>query len=88
MKDALDKKMGKDELEGIKDVRTGLPIHAWQQDQIEELPVVMIFHLKIFDYKKAMDKTSSAKILKKVEFPVELKLDASEYLNSTNCSLN
>lgn len=82
MKDALDKKMGKDELEGIKDVRTGLDIHAWQQDQIEELPVVMIFHLKIFDFKRTLDtnsKTSSAKILKKVEFPVELKLDASEY---------
>lgn len=40
---------------------------------LEKLPVVLILHLKYFDYRS----DGCTKILKKVEFPVELKIDAS-----------
>ena len=45
-----------------------------QQMTLEKLPVVLVLHLKWFDYK--LD--GCTKILKTVEFPIELKIDSSE----------
>lgn len=56
--------------------RTNQEVAAWQQVTIEELPVVLILHLKCFDFKK----DGCTKILKSVDFPIELKLDQSEFI--------
>ena len=74
VKEALEILVGRDVLEGVTCSRTNQEVAAWQQVTIEELPVVLILHLKCFDYKK----DSCTKILKTVEFPVELKLDQSK----------
>lgn len=66
--------VGRDQLEGVTCSRTNQEVAAWQQVTLEELPVVLILHLKCFDFKKE----SCNKILKTVEFPVELKLDPSK----------
>lgn len=71
VKDALDLLVGKDQLEGVTCSKTKQEIAAWQQVTLEELPIVMILHLKCFDYK--MD--GCTKILKTLEFPIELKID-------------
>lgn len=73
VKDALDLLVGKDQLEGVTCSKTKQEIAAWQQVTLEELPIVMILHLKCFDYK--MD--GCTKILKALEFPIELKIDSS-----------
>lgn len=72
VKDALDLLVGKDQLEGMTCAKTKQEIQAWQQVTLEELPIVMILHLKCFDYK--MD--GCTKILKTLEFPIELKIDS------------
>lgn len=66
--------MNRSELEGITCSKTNQEVPAWQQVTLEELPVVLILHLKCFDFKK----DGCTKILKTVEFPVELKLDQSK----------
>ncbi|XP_058836784.1 uncharacterized protein LOC131693183 isoform X2 [Topomyia yanbarensis] len=72
VKDALDLLVGKDQLEGVTCSKTKQEIAAWQQVTLEELPIVMILHLKCFDYK--LD--GCTKILKTLEFPIELKIDS------------
>lgn len=54
--------------------KTKQQIEAWKQVTLEELPVILILHLKWFDYK--MDGCS--KIFKRVGFPIDLKLDISK----------
>lgn len=65
---------GRDPLEGVTSSKTNQEVTAWQQVTIEELPVVLILHLKCFDYKQ----DGCTKILKALEFPVELKIDTSK----------
>ncbi|XP_012269229.2 ubiquitin carboxyl-terminal hydrolase 10-B isoform X1 [Athalia rosae] len=72
VKGALEILVGKDQLEGMTCSKTKREIEAWKQVQLEELPVILILHLKWFDYK--LDGCS--KILKSVEFPIDLKIDA------------
>ena len=57
--------------------KTKQEIVAWKQVTLEELPVVLILHLKCFDYK--MD--GCTKILKSLDFPIELKIDSSKLKN-------
>nr|CAD7400453.1 unnamed protein product [Timema poppensis] len=59
------------ELEGVTCSKTNQEIEAWQQVTLEELPLVLVLHLKWFDYK--LDGCS--KIVKSVEFPIDLKMD-------------
>lgn len=73
MKGALEILVGKDQLEGMTCSKTKQQIEAWKQVTLEELPVILILHLKWFDYK--LDGCS--KIVKSVEFPIDLKLDSS-----------
>ncbi|KAG7199141.1 hypothetical protein KM043_018032 [Ampulex compressa] len=72
VKNALEILVGKDQLEGMTCSKTKQQIEAWKQVTLEELPVILVLHLKWFDYK--LDECS--KILKSVEFPIDLKLDA------------
>ncbi|XP_053979268.1 ubiquitin carboxyl-terminal hydrolase 10 [Hylaeus volcanicus] len=72
VKGALEILVGKDQLEGMTCSKTKQQIEAWKQVTLEELPVILILHLKWFDYK--LDGCS--KIVKSVEFPVDLKLDS------------
>ena len=65
VKEALEMLVVKDQLEGA----------AWQQYTLEKLPVVLILHLKLFDYNMG----GCTKILKTVSFPIELKIDTSEW---------
>jgi len=73
VKEALEILVGRDQLEGVTGSKTKQEVVAWQQMTLEKLPVVLILHLKYFDYRS----DGCTKILKKVEFPVELKIDAS-----------
>lgn len=72
VKGALEILVGKDQLEGMTCSKTKQQIEAWKQVTLEELPVILILHLKWFDYK--LDGCS--KIVKSVEFPIDLKLDS------------
>lgn len=60
---------GKDALEGVSD--------AWQQLSLEQLPVVLLLHLKCFQLDP---EGHTAKIVKNIDFPIDLKLDQSEWL--------
>lgn len=77
VKDALEILVGRDQLEGVTCSRTNQEIEAWQQVTLEELPLVLLLHLKWFDYK--LD--GASKIVKCVEFPIDLKVDPSKYSN-------
>lgn len=63
--------MGQSPLEGVTSSRTNQEVDAWQQQTLEELPLVLLLHLKYFDYKHH----TCTKILKSTEFPIDLKLD-------------
>ncbi|XP_075978479.1 uncharacterized protein LOC142978096 isoform X2 [Anticarsia gemmatalis] len=64
VKDALELVAGKDTLEGVSD--------AWQQLSLEQLPVVLLLHLKCFQ----LDADGhTAKIVKNVDYPIDLKID-------------
>lgn len=63
--------VGRDQLEGVTCSKTNQEVEAWQQVSLEELPVVLILHLKWFDYK--LD--GCTKIVKNVDFPIDLKID-------------
>ncbi|XP_072947530.1 uncharacterized protein Usp10 isoform X2 [Epargyreus clarus] len=64
VKDALELLAGKDTLEGVSD--------AWQQLSLEQLPVVLLLHLKCFQ----LDADGhTAKIVKNIDFPIDLKID-------------
>ncbi|XP_063245017.1 ubiquitin carboxyl-terminal hydrolase 10-like isoform X2 [Bacillus rossius redtenbacheri] len=71
VKEALDILVGRDQLEGVTCTKTNQEVEAWQQVTLEDLPLVLVLHLKWFDYK--LDGCS--KIVKTVEFPIDLKLD-------------
>lgn len=68
MKDALELLAGKDTLEGVKD--------AWQQLSLEQLPVVLLLHLKCFQLDA---EGHTAKIVKNIDFPIDLKIDPSKW---------
>lgn len=77
VREALELLVGRDPLEGVTSSKTNQEVTAWQQVSIEELPVVLVLHLKCFDYKME----GCTKILKALEFPVELKIDQSKYID-------
>ncbi|XP_013146692.1 PREDICTED: ubiquitin carboxyl-terminal hydrolase 10-A, partial [Papilio polytes] len=64
VKDALELVAGKDTLEGVTD--------AWQQLSLEELPVVLLLHLKCFQLDA---EGHTAKIVKNIDYPIDLKID-------------
>ncbi|KAL7298392.1 hypothetical protein TKK_0008731 [Trichogramma kaykai] len=72
VKTALELLVGKDPLEGMTCSKTKQKIEAWKQVTLEDLPVILILHLKWFDY----NLDGCSKILKSVEFPIDLKIDS------------
>ncbi|XP_066148534.1 ubiquitin carboxyl-terminal hydrolase 10-B [Euwallacea fornicatus] len=71
VREALDALTTKNQLEGLTSSKTNEEVEAWQQVMLDELPVVLILHLKCFDFK--MD--GCTKIVKALEFPIDLKID-------------
>lgn len=65
----------KNQLEGLTSSKTNEEVEAWQQVMLDELPVVLILHLKCFDFK--LD--GCTKIVKALEFPIDLKLEGSKF---------
>jgi ubiquitin carboxyl-terminal hydrolase 10 len=73
----------KDTLEGLTCPKTNRELDAYQQVTIDELPYVLLLHLKCFEYKQQ----KLTKIVKNVEFSVDLKIEPSEYF-FINCDVN
>ncbi|KAF5299706.1 hypothetical protein FQA39_LY11501 [Lamprigera yunnana] len=82
VREALEVLVCKNQLEGVTSSKTNEEVEAWQQVTLEELPLVLVLHLKCFDYK--LDGCS--KIMKALEFPIDLKIDAKMLSSKTNYS--
>ncbi|KAK4872657.1 hypothetical protein RN001_014686 [Aquatica leii] len=80
VREALEILVCKNQLEGVTSSKTNEEVEAWQQVTVEELPLVLVLHLKCFDYK--LDGCS--KIMKALEFPIDLKIDAKLLSSKTN----
>jgi len=68
---ALELLVGRDEVVGGTCPKTNQEIAMYTQTTLEELPLILLLHLKCFDYKLH----TCSKIIKTVEFPVDLKID-------------
>lgn len=75
VREALEALVSKNQLEGVTSSKTNKEVEAWQQVTIEELPIVLILHLNCFDYQV----NGCTKILKTLEFPIDLKVDSSKF---------
>ncbi|XP_072397586.1 ubiquitin carboxyl-terminal hydrolase 10-B [Diabrotica undecimpunctata] len=71
VREALEMLVNRHQLEGLTSSKTNEEVEAWQQVLLDELPVILILHLKCFDYKQ----DGCTKIVKALEFPVDLKID-------------
>lgn len=71
VREALDMLVTKDTLEGLTCPKTNRELDAYQQVTIDELPYVLLLHLKCFEYKQQ----KLTKIVKNVEFSVDLKIE-------------
>ncbi|KAL3285107.1 hypothetical protein HHI36_019231 [Cryptolaemus montrouzieri] len=80
--EALEALVSKNQLEGVTSSKTNEQVEAWQQVMIEELPVVLVLHLKCFDYQL----NSCTKIMKTLEFPIDLKIDSKLLSSKMNSS--
>lgn len=65
VKEALELLGGREALEGAE---------AWTQLSIEQPPVVLLLHLKCFAHTDGLP----AKIVKPIDYPIELKIDPSK----------
>ncbi|XP_050526483.1 ubiquitin carboxyl-terminal hydrolase 10 [Daktulosphaira vitifoliae] len=71
VREALDMLVTKDTLEGFTCPKTNREVDAYQQVTIDELPYVLLLHLKCFEYKQQ----KMTKIVKNVDFSVDLKIE-------------
>lgn len=71
VREALEGLVSKYQLEGLTSSKTNEEVEAWQQVMLDELPVILVLHLKCFDFK--LD--GCTKIIKALEFPIDLKID-------------
>ncbi|XP_057337928.1 ubiquitin carboxyl-terminal hydrolase 10 [Microplitis mediator] len=71
VQNALDILVCKDRVEGMLCSKTKKQITAWKQVTLEELPAILILHLKWFDYKLE----GCSKIIKNVTYSIDLKID-------------
>ncbi|KAJ8959495.1 hypothetical protein NQ318_022192 [Aromia moschata] len=51
VREALEALVTKNQLEGLTSSKTNEEVEAWQQVMLDELPVVLVLHLKCFDFK-------------------------------------
>ncbi|CAB3367751.1 Hypothetical predicted protein [Cloeon dipterum] len=80
VKEALEQMVDKDRLEGVTCSRTHQQVEAWQQVTLEELPPVLLLHLKWFDYKA----DGCSKIMKTVNYTVDLRIENKLLTNKKN----
>lgn len=66
----------KNKLEGLTCPKTNSKLDAYQQVTIDQLPYVLLLHLKCFEYKEQ----KLTKIMKNVEFSVNLEIKSSKYI--------
>ncbi|XP_026273463.1 ubiquitin carboxyl-terminal hydrolase 10 isoform X3 [Frankliniella occidentalis] len=78
VKDALEAYVKRDVLEGVTCSRSNQEVSAWQEVLLEELPPVLLLHLKCFDYSQ----DGCNKIVKSIRYEVDLKVE-SKLLSST-----
>ncbi|XP_045477103.1 ubiquitin carboxyl-terminal hydrolase 10, partial [Harmonia axyridis] len=78
--EALEGLTTKNKLEGLTSSKTKEPVEAWQQVMIEKLPVVLVLHLKCFEYRM----NGCTKIMKTIEFPINLQIDSKILSGRTN----
>lgn len=78
--EALEELTSRNNLEGLTSSLTKQTVEAWQQEMIEQLPLVLILHLKCFDYKL----NGCTKIMKTLKFPVDLNIDPKILSGKTN----
>lgn len=71
MGEALDALFSKNQLQGVKSSKTNEEVEAWQQLTINHLPVILVLHLKCFEYTSRCLK----KIMKAFEFPIDLEIE-------------
>ncbi|KAF7992221.1 hypothetical protein HCN44_001546 [Aphidius gifuensis] len=69
---ALELLVGRDQVEGMICSKTKQQIQAWKQVTLEELPVILILHLKWFNYQLE----GCSKIFKNVSYAIDLKIDS------------
>lgn len=77
MKKALEHYVNREQLEGVTCSRSNQEVMAWQEVQLEELPPVLLLHLKCFDYSQ----DGCSKILKSIQYDVDLKIDSSKSIS-------
>lgn len=82
VREALEALVTKNKLEGVTSSKTNKEVEAWQQVTIEDLPVILVLHLKCFNFKPG----GCTKIMKSIEFPVDLKIDPKLLSSKTNYS--
>lgn len=82
VKEALECLVSKNQLEGVTSSKTNEEVEAWQQVTIEELPIVLTLHLKCFNFKP----DGCTKIIKSIDFPIDLKIDAKLLSSKSNYS--
>ncbi|XP_044761744.1 ubiquitin carboxyl-terminal hydrolase 10-like [Coccinella septempunctata] len=70
-------------IEGFISSKSKQNIEAWQQILIEQLPVVLVLHLKYFQFDWNGD---CSKITKKVSYPMNLQIDPKILSEGTNRS--
>jgi ubiquitin C-terminal hydrolase len=69
--EALEALVTKYQLEGLTSSKTNEEVEAWQQIMLDELPIILILHLKCFDF----NLDGCTKIVKTLEFPIDLKIE-------------
>nr|XP_023020477.1 ubiquitin carboxyl-terminal hydrolase 10-like isoform X2 [Leptinotarsa decemlineata] len=72
VREALEALVTKNRLEGLTSSKTNEQVEAWEQVMLCELPVILILHLKCFDYSY----NGCTKIIKALEFGIDLKIDS------------
>ena len=72
VKDALDGFVSKETISDHKYVVRGMEVNATRRIVLEDLPKVLILHLKCFVYDKS---GGSQKIIKEIEFDTDLELN-------------
>lgn len=79
LKDALEGFVSKEQISGYNCTKTNTEVEVIKKLFLEELPPVLILHLKFFVYNKD---GGSQKLMKKVDYPVELEI-TKDFLSPT-----
>lgn len=77
MKEALENFASTEQLEGVTCTNTNQKVSAWRTMTLEKLPLVLVLQLQFFSY----NSYGLRKILKTVDFPINLRVDASKLSN-------